>query len=57
MQIQPCDSSELANFPYAEIYPGVYGDPTTGRVLFVEEDDSALLIIHSVVDSEAIGRP
>lgn len=46
MQIELADSSELANHPYTEIEPGkLYKAP--GRVLILEDDDHALLIIQT----------
>lgn len=57
MQIISTSSSELGNFPYLEIQPGVYSYQPGGRILFVEADESALLIIRNVDVAEAPGRP
>lgn len=57
MQMIPTTSAELANFPYLEIQPGVYSHQPTGRILFVETDESAILIIRNVAGVEVLGRP
>jgi len=45
MQIVPTTTAELANHLYNEIMPGVYACPESGRLVIVNADESALLMI------------
>ncbi len=57
MQIILTDSSELGNFPYLEIQQGVYSYQPGGRVLFVEDNESALLVIRNVSEEKELAEP
>ncbi|MBV5317799.1 MAG: hypothetical protein JZU50_08310 [Desulfobulbaceae bacterium] len=52
MQISPCDTYELSQHNYAEVMPGVYACHESGRLVVIDQGDSALLITQ-----EAIERP
>ena len=57
MQIIPTTSEELSNFSYVRIQPGVYSYQPGGRVLFVEQDETALLIIRNNFEEKVPGKP
>lgn len=54
MQILPSSSSELANHPYKLIQPGVYACPEAGRVLFVEDNETAILVIREKAPASSL---
>jgi hypothetical protein len=45
MEIIAVDSGELGNYAYIEVMPGTYACPEAGRVLFVQPDESCILVI------------
>lgn len=56
MQNVPTTSAELANYAYIEIQPKVYSYRPGERMLFVEPNESARLIIRSVPVIESNSR-
>jgi hypothetical protein len=57
MQVKTTDSSELGNLPYVRIQKGVYSHQPSGRILFVEQDETALLVIRNVSEENELAEP
>ena len=57
MRIISTDSSELGNFEYVKIQQGVYSYQPGGRILFVDQDESALLVIRNNFEEKGLAEP